>query len=64
MVVEVVAQPHGDSITHGADDKLCRIAAGIRKKGEEEVAQSNGEQAVPEAVNGLVVGEGEGHPQR
>ena len=63
MVVEVVAQPHGNTVAHGTDYKLRRIATGIGKKGEEEVAQSNGEQAAPEAIDGLVVGEGEGHPQ-
>ena len=29
MVVDIVAQAHGDAVAHGADDKLRRIAAGV-----------------------------------
>ena len=63
MVVDVVAEAHGDAVAHGADDELGEVAAEVGEEGEEEVAQGNGQEAAPEAVEAFEVGQGVGHPK-
>ena len=64
MVVEVVAEAHGDTVAHGANDELGGIAAGVGEERAEEVARGDGQKAAPKAIEGLVVGEGVGEPER
>ena len=63
MMVEVVAEAHGDAVAHGADDELGGVAAEVGEEGGGKIAGGDGEEAAPKTVGGFVVGEGVGEPE-